>query len=136
MEIKPVDGKEMHPRALSINGYNPDKWENWELGTTMEMFLDWIMKTDEQTLAGHNPSFDRDFCNHAFEETELPFLFNHRTVDLHSVAYAKFLGNGMKCTKLYSDRIYQLLQMPTEPKPHNALTGARMEAQALRLLIK
>ena len=62
-------------------------------------------------------------------------LISHRTIDIHALAAGAMLARGNKIDKLYTDGIYALLAMPAEPKPHTALTGARMEAEALRLLV-
>lgn len=55
--------------------------------------------------------------------------FGHRSVDLHSVAFAK-LGKSLSL-----DGILQAVGLQPEPKPHNALTGARLERDAFKLLL-
>lgn len=56
--------------------------------------------------------------------------FGHRSVDLHSVAYAK-LGQSLSL-----DGILKAVGLAPEPKPHNALTGALLEHEAFKLLLR
>lgn len=134
VEIKPEKGVEMNPKALEINDYNPDTWDNVNLDDAMFKFVAWCWGRDK-TLAGHNPAFDRDFCNFNFKKAGQDFQFGYRNVDLHSVAYAAFTQEKIKFDKLRSDDIYDILDMPQEPRPHNALNGARYEAEAFSRLI-
>lgn len=59
----------------------------------------------------------------------LPWQFGYRSVDLHSVAFAKF-GKSMSL-----DGILQAVGLAPEPKPHNALTGARLERDAFKRIL-
>lgn len=136
-EIKPVSGLTIDAKALGINGINLIEWQNKPtLHYVMREFLKWIREIDEITLAGHNPSFDRDFCNVNFRRVGYNTIFNHRTIDLHTVAYVVFSQKGIKFNKLFSDEIYRLLNMPQEPRPHNALNGAVWETEAFARLIR
>lgn len=56
--------------------------------------------------------------------------FGYRSLDLHSVAFAK-LGKSLSL-----DRILQTVGLELEPKPHNALTGARLERDAFKRLLQ
>jgi DNA polymerase III epsilon subunit-like protein len=55
--------------------------------------------------------------------------FGHRSVDLHSVAFSK-LGKSLSL-----DGILIAVGLQPEPKPHNALTGARLERDAFKRLL-
>lgn len=116
--------------ALEINGFSSDeiyselKQRDVDL---LQKFCLWAAKFRESNiLAGHNVGhLDLPFLEEIAEripDYKLPF--SHRTVDLHTLAYQKF-GKSLK-----SDEIYSLLGMAPEPRPHNALTGAMMEAEA------
>jgi DNA polymerase III epsilon subunit-like protein len=97
-------------------------------------------------LAGMNlAGFDVPFLKEIMERESPPLsmlmglawqrLISHRTIDIHALAAGAMLARGNRIDKLYTDGIYALLAMPAEPKPHSALTGARMEAQVLRALV-
>jgi DNA polymerase III epsilon subunit-like protein len=103
-------------------------------------FLAWIENIKEKTIAGHNPSFDRDFLQATAYRYHLNWPMAHRTIDLHTVCYFDMIKKGVEPPTLHghsslnSDSIYRYLGMPDEPKPHNALTGAKMEAEAFSRL--
>lgn len=133
--LLPLPHLEITEEALKINGINPKTWKGVTLLDGMTRFYEWIEKIDDKIMGGHNTSFDRDFCNVNFKRTAFGNVFGYRTVDLHSIAYAYCLANNIKIDKLTADAIYELLGMEPEPRPHNALTGAKLEAEAFRRLI-
>lgn len=57
------------------------------------------------------------------------FPFSYRTVDLHTLAFAAF-GESLS-----SSAICEKLGIPPEPKPHNALRGARAEYACFKALL-
>ena len=135
IEIAPLSHLYCEPKALEINGIDLKTWKGEGLGDAMGKFYEWLQPIHDKTLAGHNPAFDRDFCNTNFRTVNKGNVFGYRNVDLHSVAYAKFLHDGIEFDKLTSDNIYKLLNMPQEPRPHIALNGAIWETEALSRLI-
>jgi hypothetical protein len=54
---------------------------------------------------------------------------------MHALAAGVMIAGGLNIAGCYTDAIYKMLGMAEEPKPHSALTGARMEAEALRALV-
>ncbi|KKM45930.1 hypothetical protein LCGC14_1560170 [marine sediment metagenome] len=131
-KIAPYLDLEITKEALGVNGINVEEWkENNLLKETIQEFSDWVgVNKKNIILAGHNPRFDLDFLKVNFKRVDISFPFTYRTVDLHTLAYSKFGGKE----KLTSDRIYELLGMEIEPRPHNALTGAKYETKAFSLL--
>lgn len=103
----------------------------------MHEFSLWLADNNhDNILAGHNPRFDLDFLKINFERCGATCPFGYRTVDLHSIAfYLFFTDPTIDHTKLKSDAIYKAVKMETEPKPHNALVGAKYETEALYRLI-
>ncbi len=124
--------------ALGVNGFT----EAQCLDETKEMpdalylrFLGWAMGRDPLIGGQQVGSFDIPFlkdvhaqCVAAGSGTPA-WSFGHRSVDLHSVAYAK-LGKSLSL-----DGILQAVGLSPEPKPHNALTGARLERDAFKKLL-
>ena len=96
---------------------------------------------ENRTIAGENPSFDRDFLKASAQRCEIKWLISHRTIDLHSLAYASYLKRGLNLPvkdermDLNADRIFNYVGLPAEPRPHRALVGAKMEAEAFSRLI-
>lgn len=121
--------------ALGINGFTreqcTDKNKPYPFGLYVS-FLMWAAGR-EPLLAGQQVgSFDAKFLRVIHDtyngEVIAPWPFGHRTVDLHSVAYSKF----RKSMKL--DEILVACGLDPEPKPHNALTGAKLEAECFKHL--
>lgn len=135
-ECRIYHDSEVHPIALQINGfteeqiYNPARPPAHEL---YDCFLVWSERFSDKLIAGHNVGhFDILFLEklHKILPQETKWPFGYRTLDLHSVAF-KVLGKSLS-----HERICDALGLPVEPKPHNALSGARSERDAFKLLLK
>ncbi|OGG63774.1 hypothetical protein A3D66_00700, partial [Candidatus Kaiserbacteria bacterium RIFCSPHIGHO2_02_FULL_50_9] len=90
-ECRIWDGARIEEEALAVNGYTreqiTDSRKQGE-GELTRLFIDFALNAEERTLAGQNPSFDRDFLKSAAERaghTNWPLA--HRTIDTHSLAY-------------------------------------------------
>lgn len=141
---------EISDKAMEVNGftldqiYDPSKPADFELYVK---FLKWCEGRDKLIGGQQVASFDlaflknihgyvewyaskSDLASYALCKGIEKWPFGHRSVDLHSVAYARF-GKSLSL-----DGILTELGLSPEPKPHNALTGARLEAQAFKLLLK
>ncbi len=143
-ECRIWEGAEISEEALKINGFtkeqitNPDKQS---LEEAVKKFINWAENIKDKTFAGENPSFDRDFLKNSISRCGINYLVGHRTIDLHSLCYSNYLKrklippmkNGR--TDLNTNKILQYVGLPEEPNPHNALTGAKMEAEAFSRLI-
>lgn len=137
-------GAEISKEALNINGFSEEDIKDpnkKSLEETIKDFLQWTEGIDDVTLAGENPSFDLNFLKSSAERYDIKWPFGHRTVDLHSLCYTHFLKRGLnppvknERTDLNLDKILRYVGLPEEPKPHNALTGAKMEAEAFSRLV-
>lgn len=138
------DGAEVMQEALSINGFteenicDPKKKSQKEI---IEEFYAFVQGCEEHTFAGENPSFDRDFLKASVKRENISWIIPHRTIDLHTLGYTHFLTQNLaaptknKRTAINLDFILTLVGLPQEPKPHNALTGAQMEAEVFSRLL-
>ena len=139
------DGAHVMDEALEVNGFtleqikDPKKQGEGEL---VHKFIEWALEAPDRTLAGQNPSFDRDFLRNAAERaghTNWPFAF--RTVDTHSLAYMHMVKRGLtpplehQRSALDLDAVLQYCGIPREPEPHNALTGAKSHAEVTSRLL-
>ncbi len=129
--------------SLKVNGFTLEdiKRENKrEEGEIVRDFLDWVKKSSDHTIAGHNPFFDLFFIQAASQRNHLDFTLAHRLVDLHSICYFHMVKRGLKPplknqrSDLNSDNVMEYVGISIEPKPHNALNGARWEAEAFMRL--
>lgn len=139
-ECRITGGRIIDPFALDVNGYTEAQCLDITKELPYEMyrrFLDWALIAKRDLLIGGQQvgAFDLLFLKDvhaslAAHDPKAPLWpFGHRSVDLHSVAFAKLRKS------LSLDGILQAVGLSSEPKPHNALTGARLERDAFKLLL-
>ncbi len=146
-ECRVWDGAHINDEALEVNGFtkaqitDPAKQSEAEL---VHKFAAWAEPVADRTLAGQNVSFDRDILQAAAKRaghTEWPFA--HRTIDSHSLCWMHMVKQGLtppvdvekKRSSLNLDAILNYCGIPEEPKPHNALTGAKCHAEVIARLL-
>jgi DNA polymerase III epsilon subunit-like protein len=143
-ECRMWEGALVNPEALKLNGFTLEQIidnKKRTLNGLLFDFMKWIDGCNDLTLAGENPSFDRDFLNYSFEKCDYDFRIGMRTVDLHSLCYAHHLMRGLtppskdRNSQLSGDMTLEYVGLPKEPRPHNAITGTKMEAEAFSRLI-
>ena len=143
-EPKMWEGAECDPEALAINGFTEEECRDpkrKDLKEVMNEFLEWVKPIKERTLVGQNPCFDRLYINDAFRRSHIGWNFSYRTLDLHSIAYVDHINRGIPVpiennrTGIDLDTILTYVGIPEEPKPHNGLTGAKVEAEALSRIL-
>lgn len=138
-ECRIWDGAEVSQEALEVNGFSEEEVRDPHKKTLEEIikeFFKWVEKVPEKTIAGQDPAFDKGFLQASAERCGIEWKLGHRTVDLHSICYFHHLKRGLTPpvkegrTALNLDKITNYAGLPDEPKPHNALTGAKMETEA------
>lgn len=138
-ECKAWDGALVSEEALEVNGFTEEQVRDTakkSLEEIMNEFKKWVDESGNVTLAGQNPAFDRDFLNDSFHRANIDFKFAARNVDLHSVAYYDHLKRGIaiplknRHSDLSLDKIARYAGLTEEPRPHNALNGAKFEAES------
>ena len=138
-ECRIWDGAHIEDEALAVNGFSREQIADPKKRTDREVvidFLAWLDEAKEKTLAGHNPSFDRDFLQATAYRYHINWPLAHRTIDLHSICYFDMLKRGLPCPNVHGhsalnlDSVLRYVGIPNEPKPHNALTGALVETEA------
>ena len=98
LECRIWQGAHSDPEALAVNGFteaeinDPNKMTEEEL---LRNFIGWAMTLSDQTLAGQNVSFDRDFIQAACLRNREPFPFAHRMLDTHTMAYTHMVERGV-----------------------------------------
>lgn len=142
-ECKAFPGAHISDESLAVNGYSREEVFDVRKQSDkqiVEKFLAWALASGDHTLAGQNPSFDRDFLRYTAERYNLNWPLTHRTLDLHSVCYFHMIKRGIEPileknrSALNLDAILAYVGMPAEPKPHIATNGARLEAEAFSRL--
>jgi DNA polymerase III epsilon subunit-like protein len=138
------DGAEIDSKALKINGLTLNEIQDQTIFTQKELisrFMIWTDRIEDKTIAGQNVDFDINFLNESSRRCGLNLSLGKRKVDQHSIVYAHFLKRNIKpplkdgFSYLNSDLIMNYVGLPSEPKPHRAINGARFEAEALSRLL-
>lgn len=125
--------------ALGVNGFTREQCHDSSKDFPHALymrFLHWavIAKKRDLLIAGQQVgAFDIPFLKKIASDPQQAIVptwpFGYRSVDLHSVAFAK-LGKSLSL-----DGILQAVGLQPEPKPHNALNGARLERDAFKRLL-
>lgn len=131
------------PIAMQINGFSDQEIHDETKPTLEELskqFIEWVKLSDDRTLAGQNVWQDRYMLNAGISKYDIDWDFGHRILDLHSVVYAHVMARGQAApvdnnmSSINSDYICQYVGLPKETDIHNALTGAKWEAEAFSRL--
>lgn len=145
IECKTRKNVSMSEEGLKVNGFSKDQIFDETKPNEIEAInalVSWINKSDDHTIAGlHVASYDipmiREVSLHFGDEIYL----GKRVIDLHSICAAHVLKTQghypLKKNRsgINTDFIHPYCGLPKEPKPHNALTGAKFEAESLSRLI-
>lgn len=143
-ECRVFDGAHIMDEALAVNGFTKEQVMDKNKPSDREVvlhFLAWVSEINEQTIAGQNPSTDRDFIKATCERNHLNWPLAHRVIDLHSICYYHMLEKGItppqknKHSGLDLDLILEYVGLSPEPKPHNALMGAKLETECFSRII-
>ena len=146
-ECRVWDGAHIDEGALEVNGFtreelaDPAKQTEADLIHKFKAFAEGV---EERTLAGQNVSFDRDFLQAAaFRAGHTEWPFAHRTIDTHTLCFMHMVKRGLvppvnpekHHSSLNLDAVLNYCGIPEEPKPHNALTGAKSHAEVISRLL-
>jgi DNA polymerase III epsilon subunit-like protein len=145
-ECRVWDGAHIDDGALAVNGFTEEELRDPRKKSEAEIvraFLSWAQAKRDWTIAGQNPSFDRDFVRAACLRAHLDFPLPYRTLDTHTMCYMHMVKRGMMPpfekekhrTALDLDAVLEYVGIPAEPTPHNALTGAFCHAEAVSRLL-
>lgn len=117
--------------ALGVNGFSTEQVTDPTKQSALDLYRSFVKWAEgrEPLIGGQQVgSFDLVFLRHLNDLAGTKWPFGHRSVDLHSSAYT-LLGKSLSL-----DGILQAIGLDPEVKPHNALTGAKLEAAAFRAL--
>lgn len=141
-ECQIFEGAEISQEALKVNGFTEQEIKNKKnQEEVIKEFIEWLSKIEDITIMGMNPMFDRNFLDATIKRYKINFNLGYKTIDLHSICYIHLLKREIKISTynnssaLSTDNILNYVGLPSEPKPHNALNGAKLEAEAFSRLI-
>ncbi|MDB5195314.1 MAG: polymerase 3-5 exonuclease subunit [Parcubacteria group bacterium] len=141
-ECRIWDGAHVTDEALAINGFtregitDPNKKTEAEL---VAAFIAWATdRPQNRILAAQNVSFDLEYVQEACKRAGLECPFGKRTIDTHTLVWLHMTERGIvpplndsKHSAINLDFALTYCGIPAEPKPHNALTGAKCHAEVI-----
>ena len=144
-ECRIRQGEKIVNEALEVNGFSPEEAKSKQKVSTRELikeFDTWLQSRNVKVVAGlHVAAFDVPFLVAKAGQCDVAIRLHKRSIDLHSLAYAKMLSLGRVIpltdgwSVMDTDTIHPFCGLPKEPKPHNALSGAKWEAESFSRLI-
>ncbi len=144
-ECRIREGEKIDEEALEVNGLTMDECRDKSKQSTRDLILhfeEWLNTRTIKMIGGlHIGTFDVPFYNKKAIQVGLRARLRRRSIDLHSITYAKMqeLGKVVPMTDGWSvmdtDFIHPFCGLPKEPRPHNALNGAKWEAESLHRLM-
>jgi DNA polymerase III epsilon subunit-like protein len=147
LECRIWDGAHIEDGAMAVNGFTVEQITDPAKDSEADLvhkFIAFAGDVADRTLAGQNVSFDRDYLKAAAKRaghTDWPFA--HRTIDTHTLCYMHMIKRGVTPpfdtekhrSSLNLDQVLLYCGIPEEPKPHNALTGAKSHAEVISRLL-
>lgn len=146
-ECRAWEGAHINDEALAVNGFTKEQITDpakQSEADVVHKFAAWAEGVADRTLAGQNVSYDRDILEAgARRATHTAWPFAHRTIDVHSLAWMHQVKRGLtppvdpakKHSALNLTAVLAYCGIPEEPKPHNALTGAKCHAEVISRLL-
>jgi DNA polymerase III epsilon subunit-like protein len=146
MECRVWDGAHINDEALAVNGFTREQCLDLSKPSEAEMitqFLEWTQQLGNRTISGQNPSFDRDMLRAAARRAGLSWDLAHRTLDSHTMCWMHMVKQGLtppvdpqhRRSALDLDAALNYCGIPSEPEPHNALTGAMCHGEVISRLL-
>jgi len=146
-ECRAWDGAKIEDEALEVNGFTReqvlDQTKQTE-GEALQKFIEFAAGMDDITIAGQNVFTDLYFLKAAaIRAGHTAWPFAHRIIDIHTLCYEHMVKRGVtppfnaekKHTALNLDAVLNYCGIPDEPEPHNALTGAKCNAEVISRLL-
>ncbi len=144
-ECRAFDGATFFEEGMVVNGFSVDEATDPKKQSEAELvarFAAWVAKQNTiKIIAGQFVVVDIAYLQAACARAGMEYFFPRYFIDLHSVSYAEHLKKGasipMNNTKpsLRLDETLKYLGLPEEPKPHIAINGAKLEAEAFSRII-
>jgi DNA polymerase III epsilon subunit-like protein len=146
-ECRLWDGAKVEDEALVVNGFtaaqiaDPAKQTEADL---VHQFIAFAEGMPDTTIAGQNVFTDLYFLKAAAGRAgHTAWPFAHRILDIHSICWTHMVKRGVtppvdpvkKHSALNLDAVLNYCGIPEEPKPHNALTGAKCNAEVISRLL-
>lgn len=140
-ECRAWSGSSIEDEALAINGFSREEIEDPSRQSEAELigaFVAWAQKgIENRMLAAQNPSFDLEMVQAACMRAGIECPFGKRTIDVHSLVWLHMTTHAVppplekNRSAINLDYALRYCGVPEEPRPHNALMGAKCHAEVI-----
>jgi DNA polymerase III epsilon subunit-like protein len=147
MECHAWEGAKIEDEALAVNGFTREQVLDATKPTEADLvhaFIAFAEGMPDTTIAGQNV-FTDVYClqNAAKRAGHTAWPFAHRIIDIHSLCWEHMIKRGVtppvdpqkRHSALNLDAVLNYCGIPEEPKPHNALTGTKCNAEVISRLL-
>ncbi len=146
-ECRAWDGAKIEDEALEVNGFTREQATDAAKQTEGELvhkFITFAEGMADTTLAGQNVFTDLYFLQAGAKRAgHTPWPFAHRILDIHTLCWEHMIKRGetppLDAAKRHSalnlEAVARYCGMPEEPRPHNALMGAKYSAEVISRLL-
>lgn len=146
-ECRVWDGAKIEDEALAVNGFTREQITDASKQSEADVVHKFIAFSEgmaDTTLAGQNVFTDMYFLQNAAKRAgHTVWPFAHRIIDIHTLCFEHMLKRGVnppidsvkRHSALNLEAVAVYCGMPEEPKPHNALTGAKYSAEVISRLL-
>ena len=146
-ECRAWEGAKIEDEALAVNGFTREQVTDSAKQTEGELVHKFIAFSEgmaDTTIAGQNVFTDLYFLQAAAKRAgHTVWPFAHRIIDIHTLCYGHMVKKGLtppidtekRHSKLNLTAVLNYCGIPEEPKPHNALTGAKCNAEVISRLL-
>lgn len=121
VKVHPMRIKDAEQKALEINGYKKEEWEEAFLLPNALKLLSIFVGNTRPYMMAYNVSFDRSFLEKAYKDCNLAYPFHYHHLDLLTLAWAKLPAGSSLSLK----NAALSLGLTPEESIHRALGGAR-----------
>jgi len=145
-ECRVFDWALYEEEALKINWFSVEEIHDKQKQSLEDLIKDfdrWLKTCNNpQILIWQNPKSDIDFLVESYKKAGIEYPLWHRSIDTHSIVFMKHLQLNKKILiekwmyKINLDESLKFVWIRWwEPKPHNALTWAKCEAEVVSRVI-
>lgn len=146
-ECRVWDGAHIEDEALEVCGFTKEQVQDpakQSEADAVHKFIAFAEGMADITIAGQNVFTDDAFLRAAAVRAgHTAWPFAHRIIDIHTLCYEHMIKRGVtppldpekRHTALNLTAVLDYCGIPAEPKPHNALTGARCNAEVISRLL-
>lgn len=130
-KVKPEHLERAQPKALEVNGYSPELWQ--DALTQQEAAIKLGSALNNYLAAGQNVKFDLSFVTALSRRTGIHIEARYG-LDTVTLAYEHLTPWGL--TSLSMKNVCEFIGIPPEPDVHRALNGARTAQKVFNTLLK